>query len=104
MPKPAPLEFPGLNAKNPRILGLFMHAALLFFALAAAGAAPAAIAKEKADLIVSGGTVVTMDAQRRVISDGAVAVRGDSIVAVGSRKEIEARYEAAKKLTRAARS
>ena len=98
MPKPAPLEFPGSNAINPRVLGLFMHAALLFSALVAVCFAPAAIAKEKEDLIVSGGTVVTMDAQRRVIADGAVVVRGDSVVAVGSSAEIEARYEAAKKI------
>src|ERR1700691_2993996 len=46
-----------------------------------------ASAKDKVDLLVTGGTVVTMDAQRRVIEDGAVAIRGDSIVAVGPRAE-----------------
>ncbi len=55
-----------------------------------------ALAKEKADLLVTGGTVITMDAQRAIIEDGAVAVRGDAIVAVGPRVEIEARYEAPK--------
>jgi len=98
MPKRARPRSPGSNAKNSRILGLFMHAALLFSTLVAACFAPAAFAKEKVDLIVSGGTVVTMDAQRRVIADGAVAVRADSIVAVGSSIEIESRYEAAKKI------
>ena len=58
--------------------------------------APAASAKEKADLLVTGGTVVTMDAQHRVIEDGAVAVSGDSIVAVGTSAEIVGRYEAAR--------
>jgi len=53
-------------------------------------------AKEKVDIIVAGGTLVTMDAQRRVIEDGAVAIRGDAIVAVGARAEIAAGYEAAK--------
>jgi 5-methylthioadenosine/S-adenosylhomocysteine deaminase len=53
-------------------------------------------AKEKADLLVTGGTVVTMDAQKRVIEDGAVAVRGDTIIAVGSRAEIEGQFDAAK--------
>src|SRR6202522_4258610 len=53
-----------------------------------------ASAKDKVDLLVTGGTVVTMDAQRRVIEDGAVAIRGDSIVAVGPRAEIESRFEA----------
>jgi 5-methylthioadenosine/S-adenosylhomocysteine deaminase len=56
----------------------------------------AASAKDKVDLLVTNGTVITMDAQRRVIEDGAVAVRGDSIVAVGASAEIAARYDAAK--------
>ena len=41
--------------------------------------------KEKADLLISGGTVVTMDASRAILEDGAVAVKGDTIVAVGPR-------------------
>jgi 5-methylthioadenosine/S-adenosylhomocysteine deaminase len=56
---------------------------------------PRASAKDRVDLLVVSGTVVTMDAQRRVIEDGAVAIRGDSIVAVGPRAEIENRFEAA---------
>src|SRR6202046_3285989 len=56
---------------------------------------PTAWAKDKVDLLVTGGTVVTMDGQRRVIEDGAVAIRGDSIVAVGPRAAIENRVEAA---------
>jgi 5-methylthioadenosine/S-adenosylhomocysteine deaminase len=35
------------------------------------------------DLLITGGTVVTMDADRRVIEDGYVIVKGDTIVAVG---------------------
>src|SRR5712691_1205404 len=50
--------------------------------------------KEKVDLIVSGGTLVTMNAERRILEDGAVAVKGDGIVAVGPRAEIEAKYAA----------
>ena len=41
--------------------------------------------KQAVDLIVSGGIVVTMDPARAIIPDGSVAVRGDSIVAVGPR-------------------
>src|SRR5713101_5047087 len=51
--------------------------------------------KEKIDMLVAGGTVVTMNAERRIIEDGAVAVKGDAIVAVGSRANIEAKYAAA---------
>jgi 5-methylthioadenosine/S-adenosylhomocysteine deaminase len=51
--------------------------------------------KEKVDLLVTGGTMVTMNAERRIIEGGAVAVNGDTIVAVGSRAGIEARYAAA---------
>jgi 5-methylthioadenosine/S-adenosylhomocysteine deaminase len=50
--------------------------------------------KEKADLVIAGGTVVTMDGTRAVYEDGAVAVNGDTIVAVGRRSDIEARYTA----------
>ncbi|HEX8187357.1 MAG TPA: amidohydrolase [Pyrinomonadaceae bacterium] len=48
----------------------------------------------RVDLIVSGGTVVTMDAGRRVIEDGAVAVAGGRIVAVGKRSEVAGRFAA----------
>jgi 5-methylthioadenosine/S-adenosylhomocysteine deaminase len=41
-----------------------------------------------------GGTVLTMDGARTVLEDGAVAVKGDSIVAVGLRAEIESKYSA----------
>src|SRR6266851_5515180 len=49
--------------------------------------------REHADTIIIGGMVVTMDGQRHIYEDGAVVVTGDTIVAVGSRAEIEARYE-----------
>jgi 5-methylthioadenosine/S-adenosylhomocysteine deaminase len=49
--------------------------------------------RESVDLIVSGGTVVTMDAKRTIYEDGSIAVKGDSIVAVGPRAEIENRYK-----------
>lgn len=38
--------------------------------------------------VLAHGTVVTMDSQRRVFPDGAVAVRGTDIVAVGPAKEV----------------
>jgi cytosine/adenosine deaminase-related metal-dependent hydrolase len=55
--------------------------------------------KRKAvDLMISGGTVITMDPERQVIDDGAVAVLGDRIEAVGSAQELEAKYQANKVL------
>ena len=50
--------------------------------------------KERVDLVVSGGTIVTMDGQRRVIEDGAIAVNHQTIVMVGPCAEIEAKYVA----------
>ena len=47
---------------------------------------------ESVDLLIE-GTVITMDPARRVIRDGAVAVRGDRIVAVDAADGIRARYE-----------
>ncbi|MFY9530948.1 MAG: amidohydrolase [Candidatus Acidiferrales bacterium] len=44
------------------------------------------------DLFVSGGTVITMDGQFRVIEDGAVAIQGDSIAAVGKLSDLEPRF------------
>lgn len=48
----------------------------------------------KVDIILSGGTVVTMDDQYTVIPDGAVAITAEKIVAVGRRADILAAYEA----------
>src|SRR5262249_15141076 len=50
--------------------------------------------KEKIDVLVLGGTVVTMDAQRHTLEDAALAIKGDAIVAVGPRSEIDSKYAA----------
>jgi len=46
------------------------------------------------DLIVDGGTVVTMDAERTVVEDGAVVVEGREIVDVGTAERITDEYDA----------
>ncbi len=58
------------------------------------------LAAEPADWIWSGRYVITMDAQRRVIENGAVAVQGDHIAAVGTRADIDARFQARQRLDR----
>jgi 5-methylthioadenosine/S-adenosylhomocysteine deaminase len=48
--------------------------------------------KKSVDLIISGGTVVTMDAEKRLIENGAVAVQKGEIVAVGKTGEISRQF------------
>ncbi len=48
--------------------------------------------REPVDILITGGTVITMDSARRVLDGGAVAISGDRIVAVGSTDEVTARF------------
>ena len=77
-----------MNSKNRAI----RLAVLPLFLLAMALTLHAQAARQKSDLIIAGGTVVTMDANRAIIGDGAVAISGDTLVAVGSRSDVLARY------------
>jgi cytosine/adenosine deaminase-related metal-dependent hydrolase len=42
----------------------------------------------EADLMISGATIITMNSERLVILDGALAIAGDRIVAVGKREAL----------------
>ena len=53
-----------------------------------------ASSQQGADLLITGGTVITMDSARRVIDDGAVAIVGDRIAAVGTSAELRDRFRA----------
>ena len=52
------------------------------------------------DSIWTARYVVTMDARHRVIENGAIAVTGDHIVAVGTRAEIDRDYQAKQRVDR----
>ena len=51
--------------------------------------------KQPVDLLITGGLIVTMDQPRTIFDDGALAVKGDTIVGVGPRHELEAKFAAA---------
>jgi 5-methylthioadenosine/S-adenosylhomocysteine deaminase len=88
------LKFSSIITRFGQLSSVFIRGACaLFFLLSAAPPTPA---QETVDLLITGGTVITMDAQRRVWNDGAVAVRADSIVAVGPRADLEIKYTPAK--------
>jgi len=48
-------------------------------------------------ILISGGTVVTMDAEFRVIEDGAVGIEGDVITEIGKRADLDTKSRGAKK-------
>jgi len=54
--------------------------------------------QEQIDLLVTGGTVVTQNPAREIIADAAVAIRGDTIVAVGPGLALDACYEARRRI------
>ncbi len=58
---------------------------LPLFLTPSGNAQTASLAKEavSVDLLVTGGTLVTMDPERRVIENGEIAVRGDEVIAIG---------------------
>src|SRR5579885_3666422 len=71
---------------------MFLLAILFAAVTTARGQMAARKAAADFDLLVKGGTVVMMDASRRSIEDGVVAVKGDSIVFVGSAQDFAQRF------------
>jgi len=57
-----------------------------------------------ADLLVRHALIITQDDQRRIIDDGALAVRGDRIVALGPTAEVTAAYTAPRVIDAAGRA
>jgi 5-methylthioadenosine/S-adenosylhomocysteine deaminase len=62
-----------------------IYLSLLFVLLSPAGNFAQAPTKQavNVDLLITNGTIVTMDGERRILEHGQIAVRGDSIYAVG---------------------
>lgn len=69
-------------------------------ALLVAALAGAAAPQEPVDWLISARYVVTVDAAHRIVEDGAVAVAGDRIVAVGARAEVDRRFQPRQRLER----
>src|SRR5579863_4804336 len=80
------------------------HFSRLLFSCVLLCAVACAVARAQSqtpvDAIWSARWVVTMDAQRRVIENGAVAIVGDHIAAVGLRAEIDRAYRPRQRLDR----
>jgi 5-methylthioadenosine/S-adenosylhomocysteine deaminase len=47
---------------------------------------------QTADILITGGTILTIDERDAIVAGGALAIEGDNIVALGSREEILAAY------------
>jgi cytosine/adenosine deaminase-related metal-dependent hydrolase len=45
------------------------------------------------DLVIEGGTIITMDQERKIIHNGGIAIEKGSIVEVGTRDEIVSKYK-----------
>jgi 5-methylthioadenosine/S-adenosylhomocysteine deaminase len=71
------------------------HMCAVFFLTVLSLCSSFAQSQEKVDLLITHGTVITMDGKRAIVDDGAIAVKGDSIAAVGTSAEIATRYSAA---------
>jgi 5-methylthioadenosine/S-adenosylhomocysteine deaminase len=83
-----------MNPMPARCHALILFASVFVVSFSLPSSVAAQRAKENVDLLVAGGLLVTMDASRTVYDNGAVAVKGDTIVAVGPRQDIESQYAA----------
>ena len=54
--------------------------------------------KQKADCLINGGLVLTMDEANTIYDSGSVAVKDSRIIAVGNEKDIDKNYLATNKI------
>lgn len=71
---------------------LLFGAIVLYSAAIGSPQKPAPRARPEFDLVVRGGTAVTMDSERRIIEGAVIAVRGDSLVYVGAASDFAQRF------------
>src|SRR5678815_4672744 len=71
------------------------HGAVFAIALVSIASLTAQQARRPASLVVIGGTVITENSTRQLLSPGAVAIEGSNILDVGSPESIASRYSAA---------
>jgi 5-methylthioadenosine/S-adenosylhomocysteine deaminase len=69
-----------------------MRNAAFCLALCAASLGVSAQSRQSVDLIIANGIVVTVDADERVLNPGSVAIRGNTIAAVGPAEQIAATF------------
>ena len=53
---------------------------------------------KKVDMIISGGIVMTMDSERRIIKNGLIAISNGEIIEVGERAIIDGKYSSDNKI------
>ena len=70
------------------VLSGFAHVAPLGTEKPASSRRSSQILKRSVDLLISGGTIVTMNAKREVIDDGAIAIKNGKIELVGKRTDV----------------
>lgn len=82
------------NPPTARTAAHFPFLTLILLLAAACGEPEAdpAGTLEPADILITRGTVITMDPERRVLENGAVAIVEDRIAAIGPSEELEARF------------
>src|SRR5262249_48552697 len=75
--------------RNSMVLALSVFGTLIAFDCAVQTAWA-----ERADILITDGTVITTDPGRRVMDNGAIAIVGNRIAAVGTTAELRARFRA----------
>jgi len=80
------------GAKHKSILAVAFFCAMGSSVILSAHAQTPSKEDVSVDLVITGGTIVTMDTSRRILDDGFIAVRGDEIVAIGSGPSAGSRF------------